>query len=242
MKKTNKKKQFKTLVKLAMVSLVIFASCQSNLNDEIPEQDTDSKLYEEQEVSEKSATGANRDIKLKFYLGDRGQGNDIGNVETPGWVADKQNQWSEWGGDADNYDPDWIVLELLTRTTKNLKNLDFRIAIQLSDDGGFGNGAGTVRYTPWASQGGGWSIWATDADAYDFDGVRFKIETRPYSGFTVEDVRFGVQLTDHGTSNSHRGIAKYTPWLSQGGGSTGYAGDRDFYDPDAIRIKLEVIR
>lgn len=233
MKTTFREKYFNYLPKLALFIFVFITSCQSNVDDE---------LYEPNKEVSKTASGANRDIKLKFYLGDRGIGNDIGNVEAPGWVADKQNQWSEWGGDSDNYDPDWIVLELLTRTVKNLKNLDFRIAIQLSDGGSSGNGAGRVRYTPWASQGGGWSSWATDSDSYDFDAVRFKIETRPFNGLTVEDVRFGVQLTDNGTNSSHKGVAKYTPWLSQGGGSTGYAGDSDFYDPDAIRVKLDIIR
>ena len=131
----------------------------------------------------------------------------------------------------------------MTRTSKNLSNLDFRIAIQLADGGNSGNNSGLVRYTPWASQGGGWSSWATDSNARDFDAVRFKIETREYPGLTVEDVRFGIQLTDGGTSTpSKTGIAKYTPWLTQGGGSSGYAGDSNFYDPDAIRVKLEVIK
>ncbi|EZH74836.1 hypothetical protein ATO12_08845 [Aquimarina atlantica] len=234
MKKTMTKRRFNLSSKLVLSIFICLTACQSNLDDEI-------ETSIENNV-EKAGTGANRDIKLDFYLGDNGLGNQQGNVESTGWAANKQNQWSEWGGDSNFYDPDWIVLNLITRTSKNLKNLDFRIAIQLSDGGSSGNNAGLVRYTPWASQGGGWSSWATDSNAYDFDAVRFMIQTRPYAGLTVEDVRFGVQLTDGGTSSSKKGIAKYTPWLSQGGGSTGYAGDSNFYDPDAIRVKLEIIK
>lgn len=234
------KSNFNFFPKFALLIAFLITACQSNPDEELYQENELNKELDPNSIEK--ASGSDRDIKLNFYLGDRGLGNNVGAIETTGWIADKQNQWSEWGGDNNFEDPDWIILQLVTRTNKNLKNLDFRIAIQLSDRGNSGNNSGAVRYTPWASQGGGWSNWATDSNWKDFDAVRFKIETRPYNGLIVEDVRFGIQVTDKGTNTNYSGAAKYTPWLSQGGGSTDYAGDSNFYDPDAIRVKLDIIK
>ncbi|MEM9339017.1 MAG: hypothetical protein AAGA66_09835 [Bacteroidota bacterium] len=187
-----------------------------------------------------SASGSN-DFRIGFQLGDGGLGSNAGAKVYTTWAADRQNRWSVYGGDNNKYDPDWIRLELDSRTSESLSNLDFRIHIQLNDDRG-NSTPGIIRTTPWASQGGGWSSWATDANAYDFDVIRLKIETRYRAGFVIRNLRIGIQLTDDGTSGAKEGVVRYTPWLSNGGGLTYYAGDNNYYDPDAVRILLDVIR
>lgn len=176
-------------------------------------------------------------IGIGLQLGDRGKCNNPGGrYNTP-----VTNLWTPWAGDGNFYDPDWIRIWINKQSGLNYKlvDLDFRIAIQLADDHATG-GWGAVRYTPWASQGGGWSSWATDSNAYDFDAVRMRIETRYKPNFFIKDFRLGIQLTDRGTHSGHRGSVKFTSWFSQGGGQSDCAGDSNYYDPDAVKIKLEV--
>ncbi|CAM1344610.1 MAC/perforin domain-containing protein [Tenacibaculum amylolyticum] len=178
-------------------------------------------------------------IGIGLQLGDRGKCNNPGGR----YNTSITNRWTSWAGDGNFYDPDWIRIWINKRSGLNYKlvDLDFRIAIQLADDRATG-GWGHVRYTPWASQGGGWSSWATDSNAYDFDAVRMRIETRYKPNFFIKDFRLGIQLTDHGTHSGHRGSVKFTSWFSQGGGQSDCAGDSNYYDPDAVKIKLEVRR
>lgn len=177
------------------------------------------------------------DIGIGLQMGDHGKCNEPGNR----FNANITNRWTAWAGDRDYYDPDWIRIWINKKGGINYKiiDYDFRVAIQLADAHGTRD-FGSVRYTPWASEGGGWSAWAADTDWYDYDVVRLKIETRPMQNLLIKDFRLAVQLTDHGTNPRHSGAAKYTSWFSQGGHQSDCAGDSDYYDADAIRIRLEV--
>jgi hypothetical protein len=59
----------------------------------------------------------------------------------------------------------------------NFELADLRVGIQLFDQGGT-NEAGDPQFTPWLSEGGGWSAWAMDANIYDFDGAVLILEAK----------------------------------------------------------------
>lgn len=155
------------------------------------------------------------------------------------WANNPGSIRSEWAFDSDQYDPDAVKAILNVEQANTLTNLDFRIGVQAIDFAGTGQ-EGTQQYTPWASQGGGWSGFATDSDLYDPDGYRIWIETQPWATTaSIKDLRLGIQLYDFAGSEAGNTI-NFTPWASQGGGESNWTTDRDQFDPDGLKIKLEV--
>lgn len=153
--------------------------------------------------------------------------------------ANAPHIWSEWAMDMDQYDPDAVKVGLEVDEPNSLPDRDIRIELQAADGGG-SSALGPKQTTPWASEGGGWSGLATDADAYDPDAFRVKIQTRPWmSSRTIDDLRLGLQLFDSNGRELGNSIV-FTPWASEGGGWSDYVVDRDEYDPDGLKIKLEV--
>ncbi|MFC1582177.1 hypothetical protein ACFL4W_01430 [Planctomycetota bacterium] len=155
-----------------------------------------------------------------------------------GWAA-AGGGWSDWAMDSNKYDPDGLRVGLDSNTSGSLAGKDIRLGIQLADIAAKQQ-KGPKEYTPWASDGGGWSDWAFDANKYDPDAFRVNIETRDWpSAKKLKDIRIGVQLIDHGGS-SQEGDKEYSPWLKAGGGWSKWAFDANKYDPDGLRIKLDV--
>ncbi len=150
------------------------------------------------------------------------------------------NVWSHWIGDENLLDPDFlqIGLALDQGISTKLMDTDYRLAIQVADDQGSSQ-YGTVRYTPWASEGGGWSAWANDANDYNFDVIRVMLQTRPMKGFFVGDLRLGIQTYD-GNSKPYYSPEQFSPWVRQGGGMSGYAGHDNFGGLDRVRVNLDV--
>ncbi|GLZ37968.1 hypothetical protein [Actinokineospora sp. NBRC 105648] len=141
---------------------------------------------------------------------------------------------SDWATDSDYYDPDAVLVDLAAAPSGVLGAVDFRIGVQARESDGH---LGPAEFTPWASQGGGTSPLATDDDGYDPDGYRVIVETRAWTApFTPDDFRLSVEAVDGGIA----GVPAFTPWASQGGGKSQYAIDSDGYDPDGIRVGLEV--
>lgn len=175
-------------------------------------------------------------IKLGLQLCNGGAGKNTGDIHYT-----QNSEWTEWALAANVSDPDGIRLglfdnELNELIPHNMNNIDFRFAIQLSDDGSTNRGKdGSIKYTPWASEGGGWSSWAGDSNFYDFDSVRVKVETRDAPGFTSNTLTIGVQLTDSGTSSKKTGPKHYS-----NSGWTEWTGDSNFYNPDSIKLFLGV--
>jgi hypothetical protein len=160
-----------------------------------------------------------------------------GEARYTGW-AREANLSSEWAADLDRFDPDAVRIGLDVESTRALGDLDFRVGAQAFDQGD-GQNVGPVQYTPWASQGGGWTGLVSDTDGFDPDGFRIIVETRPATTNRVlTDLRLGLQMFDGGGSQPGNVIV-YTPWASQGGGWTEYAVDADAFDPDGLKIKLE---
>lgn len=164
----------------------------------------------------------------------------------PGTITFNPNEWSNWTGDDNVRDPKHIRIRIYPKnnnqsTIIKLENTDYRLALQMSDyDGDRDKRRGTVVYTPWASQGGGWSPWGSDGDDYNFDIVKIMLETRPYEGLSVDDLKLGIQTYDK-NRYPYTSSIEYTPWLKQdGGGYSAYAGSNSFDGLDRVRIKLEV--
>ena len=140
--------------------------------------------------------------------------------------------------DLDRFDPDAVRVGLDVETDAPLGDLDFRIGAQALDLGE-GRDVGPLQFTPWASQGGGWTGLVSDSDGFDPDAFRLTVETRTWpSDRVLRDARLGLQMFDNAGQVSGNVIV-YTPWASQGGGWTEYAVDEDGFDPDGLKLKLE---
>ena len=162
----------------------------------------------------------------------------VGNVEYTDYLDTNSQNISEWAMDSNQTDPDAAKIYLEVEQIDTLTGLDFRVGIAASDNAAT-NQFGAVQFTPWASEGGSWSGWASDANGYDPDAYRLFIETRPWNSPKIlKDFRLGIQLSDN--NNSGTGLASYTPWALSGGGTSSWATDSNAYDPDSIRIDLGI--
>jgi hypothetical protein len=115
---------------------------------------------------------------------------------------------------------------------------NFRIGIQLADDAGNAD-FGQARYTRHVRDGGSIATRAFDADKFDPDAVRVALEVEQ-SKTGKNDFRVGAQAyDDNGIFGSNTGTAQFTPWASEGGGSSPLVTDSDEFDPDGYKIILE---
>lgn len=124
-----------------------------------------------------------QDVRLGIQVSDAGAtGGGAGPIQWSHWASEGSGQWSATAFDSDHYDPDAfrIILENRPWPRPGFVLKDVRIGIQMFDAGGAE--AGFPQHTPWASEGGGWSSWATDLDAYDPDGISIKLEARVEPG------------------------------------------------------------
>ena len=176
------------------------------------------------------------DWRIPLQLGDGGCRGQSGPISYTPWFG-QGGGWSWWAHDSNGYDPDCFSISLEQNSAKFLAK-DFRLAIQMADSGCRGQ-FGAIRYTPWLSEGGGWTAWASDSNGYDPDCMRVAIESRDVPVISIpRDFRFAIQVSDSGC-RGQRGAVRYTPWLSEGGGGSGWTSDANRYDPDCVRIALE---
>ena len=171
------------------------------------------------------------------------QGNEEpGIIQYSNW-ASNSSQWSNFALDRNGRDPDGMRIHMELSSNNVLFDTDFRIGLRAVDHSGRGE-LGTPQYTPWFSEGGGWSTWAYDANGRDPDGFQVIVETRPLpSNFEtdIENFRIGLQATDQGTSET--GAQVFTSWINhqtQNGGYSAWAFDVNSYDPDAFQIGIDV--
>ncbi|MDO8601828.1 MAG: LamG domain-containing protein [bacterium] len=198
------------------------------------------------------AAGA-KDFRLYLQANDNGCSNQLGISQHGDFV----NATVDWGtapmvSDGNGYDPDCYRANLNMATLEPVSSLakDFRLCLQMVDNvsldasgkvKGYGQ-TGAFKCTPWASDGGGGSGWATDGNGYDPDGGNLMIETRaiPAGSPIISDVRIGLRLSDKACT-AQIGKAEFTPWASQGGGWSNFASDSNKYDPDCLEVISEVI-
>jgi hypothetical protein len=143
---------------------------------------------------------------------------------------------SGWATDTNGFNPDCYKAFL----GGDVSSMDFRVGIEMGDGAGCDRRAGGVRFTPWASQGGGASGWVSQDDAFDPDCARIYIETKEVEGARISSARVGLQLSDY-TCTAQFGSVEWTPWLGTkgSGGWAGYAADANAYDPDCMQVLLE---
>lgn len=185
------------------------------------------------------AYGNIQDFRLGISCSDGSPGNQEG---ITGWTNYLSTGRSDtgWVSDSNLYDPDYYKLSFVQGSNILKLDQDFRIGIQMCDNKA-GQNVGEIQYTPWASEGGGWSAFAGDSNNYDPDYVKVIVETRTLSGYKASNVRFALQLCDGGRDGNNSGVALYTPWVNDiNTGNTGWVADSNGYDPDAIRIRLNV--
>jgi hypothetical protein len=181
-------------------------------------------------------------IRLQFRDGtcSNGTGSAVGNPNISG-------SWSSWFGDSDTYDADCVRIE--QGTPAIAAATDIRICAQAADGDWWGNRdsgtAGTVRCTPWASAGGGWSSYLSDNDLFDPDYWRIRIDSQAMSGQSITDMRVAVQVTEPGggggCGTQQQGPERWTPYKSAGGGWSNWAGDSDNQNFNCLRIYLGTV-
>lgn len=109
-----------------------------------------------------------RHFRVGIQTVDDGGGTQEGDVEYARYASFGGGA-SPWSNDANTYDPDGVRLVLDFAPSGVLRDRDFRIGAQATDNGLTRDGP--VRWTPWASQGGGPSPYAFDGNRYDPDGI-----------------------------------------------------------------------
>jgi len=139
-----------------------------------------------------------------------------------------------------------FVLALMTLTNAVLE--DVRLGVTMCD-GFFGQDQGETRYTPWLLQnGGGWSVWASDVNYRNPDGIRIGVFGKlgqTGASFQINDLvlRACIQLTDRSTNErgnyQREGVIQCTPWVSEGAGWSDWASDNNWRNHDAVRVQLE---
>ncbi|WP_028974142.1 hypothetical protein [Spirochaeta cellobiosiphila] len=226
-----KKIAFSTFIAL----LLVFYSCENFMMDS---QSSDKVNSIEEESSSRSVS----DFFVGLQLSDAGiTGNNFGEEVYTYSVGQKRSHWSPWAFDSNKYNPDALRVNLEIASTILKDGIDFRIGFQCSDDKG-GSQYGDIFYTQWASEAinnSEWSDWGGDSNLVGFDGIRARIETRIIEEFKCSDVRLLVQLADD-KGTSQYGDIGYTNWATQGGGWSAWVSDSNRYDPDTVRVKLEV--
>lgn len=180
------------------------------------------------------------DFKLCLKVWDGNGTTEPGLERCTNFVGSGSNQWSPFAMDANRRDPDALEITLNVNESNTISDKDYRVAIQFADHqstGEFGN----ETFTPWTSEGGGWSNWACDANCYDPDAFRIKIESRewPNQNGGVKNLRVKLQLNDE--DYTQPGNVVTTPWLLDGSGTSDLALDATGNDFDAARIGIEVI-
>lgn len=182
-------------------------------------------------------------FRLGIQLCDGTDCANTGDIQYSSYFGDG-GDWSAIAGDADYYDPEGFRIGILkavdTAGTVLIEDTDIRFGIQICDSGSSANNCGEPRYTPWASEGGGWSAFAGDSNYYDFDGVKVVIEQQDLGGLVISDLQVGAWATDSSNDETRAGDQQFSGWLSAGGSWADWAAAANGDDLDSIAIYLGV--
>lgn len=200
------------------------------------------------------------EVSFKFQFADNGCSQNIGAVQSSPKLSAGGGK-SKWASDSTNLDPSCLRVGMDGQAAGGI-NKDFRFCIQFAENQYFSRRGflpallgqtqlGAKECTAWASESsaGSWSNWASDADSVNPDGAWIYLETRDQAlASPITDVRIGAQMSDAKCTDNF-GDQKLTPWLSQGGGFSGWAfpngfsgpssEDRSPYAADCARVYLE---
>jgi hypothetical protein len=152
---------------------------------------------------------------------------------------------SDWACDDNCYHPDAAKVAIYYSTADGVKNKDFRFCLVGSGGRSSHTQIGRWKCTPWASEGGGSSGMATDSNALDPDSYKIRVETRNWVASTpdkVVDFRLSIRGYDYnGADDPGPGPwSSATPWVSEGGGESGWGCDQNCYGPDGFELRMEV--
>eukprot|EP00485_Elphidium_margaritaceum_P009941 CAMPEP_0202687922 /NCGR_PEP_ID=MMETSP1385-20130828/3473_1 /ASSEMBLY_ACC=CAM_ASM_000861 /TAXON_ID=933848 /ORGANISM="Elphidium margaritaceum" /LENGTH=455 /DNA_ID=CAMNT_0049342781 /DNA_START=144 /DNA_END=1511 /DNA_ORIENTATION=- len=187
-----------------------------------------------------TAHGTTDNFRLGIQLSDGCAGCKVGATKYTDFIQSSSDTFSEYAGDSNYYGPDSVQLSLLTESAGPLitKDLDFRLKIQ-SNDQSATNAGGVIGYTPWASEGGGYSdALSRPADGSNLDGVRVGIETRVMSGLSVTDIEVGIELFADGQSSAGQDTAGPIGTGTSIGTDWVFASSSTAVHPDSVRIYL----
>lgn len=122
------------------------------------------------------------DFRFKLMASDKtgnsaGCGDQLGGWQETGWASDGGGA-APWASDSNYFDPNCAKVAIETRDLPpGVTITDARLGIQASDHGCTAQ-FGDVRYTPWSSDGGGASDWATDSNSWDPDCYQLTLDTK----------------------------------------------------------------
>lgn len=132
------------------------------------------------------------------------------------WVSDEEN----------GTNPEYLQLNLVSNAGI-IAGKDFRLGFQARENG---YPDGTIQYTKWASEGGGWSNLALASNGVGGfiekpDEYRLILDVRdlPAGNLNINNFRIGIKgtmnyLNPGWGSPTRTGVARFTPWLKDGGG------------------------
>lgn len=189
-------------------------------------------------VTAAPAEAATANFRFGIQMIDNKGRSEQGSLQVTPFLIDGGG-FSDWAYDTNQFDPDGA--RLLLSTTGIPTNLDFRICGQAIDNAtNRGAEIGPLVCSAFASEGGGgFSPLVTDPNRFDPDGYRVILSTRPLPpGVEILDVRLAIAAFDN-DPRGFGGITQFTPWLSQGGGFSPYAFDRDSFDPDGYFFGID---
>jgi hypothetical protein len=164
-------------------------------------------------------------------------------VNNSGYIGEEPGSSPSSATTDDNAkDPDCGRIEMYLSSQVNsipqsqtIYNRDFRLGVGLAEsENGCTAQAGAIQWTPWVSDGGGFS-WGARAgsNVNDPDCLRIFYESRPLpSGVLIKDIRVGLS-----TGN---GAFQWTPWARQGGGWSGYSGGGNI-SPGQLDLDVQLV-
>jgi len=136
--------------------------------------------------------------------------------------------WSGWSGRQSKF---WKAFRvgIFTRgggsAPVSIRGVDFRFVIEVDDNSNHGSGKWSKR-TRWASEGGGWSGWASPSGNHrDIRWMRVRLEVRDSPCLEVTNLKIGAWASSAPYNPlDYDGAQRFTGWLhGAGGGWTGKA-------------------
>jgi len=156
--------------------------------------------------------------------------------------------WSKWSGKSSNF---WKAFRVGIFTKDGeaeklvrIQGVDFRFWIEVDKDS---NHQSTwSRHTGWASEGGGWSAWASPSgNGHDIRWIRVRLEVRALpsvlSGLVITNLKIGAWASTAPNSPGDRdGTQRFTSWLTgTSGGWTGFATGTGRQGLEHVKIYVE---
>jgi len=155
--------------------------------------------------------------------------------------------WSGWSGRQNNGHWRAFKVGIFTKNgelaeTVSIKDVDFRFAIEVDNNDNHNHK--WRKYTKWASEGGGWSGWASPHGNHnDIRWMRVRLQVRNDPGLVIRNARIGAWASTAAYNAAHNDGAKRTSSWLQGtsGGWTAWATGSGGAGMEYAAIRLQTI-